>query len=76
MGKVKTDDGVYGLGRTLIRAGSQSPVMSLWKVSYRAPQELMVAYSQGLLRGEGRTQALRRVELRMLRSPDRRHPCF
>jgi CHAT domain-containing protein len=50
--------------------------MSLWKVPDRATRELMEAYYGGLLRGEGRGEALRRVQLRMLRQPATRHPFY
>jgi CHAT domain-containing protein len=76
VGEVKNGDGVYGLRRALVLAGSESQVMSLWKVSDRATKDLMVAYYRGLLAGQGRTAALRRVQLRMLASPATRHPFY
>jgi CHAT domain-containing protein len=76
LGEVKNGDGVYGLRRALALAGSESQVMSLWQVADKATRELMVGYYTGLQRGEGRSEALRNVQLQMLRSRERRHPYY
>src|SRR5262245_4592338 len=75
-GEVKNGDGVYGLRRALALAGSESQVMSLWQVADKATRELMVGYYTGLQRGQGRSEALRNVQLQMLRSGERRHPYY
>ncbi|MDX6270948.1 MAG: hypothetical protein QOD28_2171 [Acidobacteriota bacterium] len=67
LGDVKNGDGVYGLRRALVLAGSESQVMSLWQVSDAATRDLMKAYYTRLQRGEGRTEALRQVQLEMLK---------
>lgn len=72
VGEVRTGDGVYGLRRALALAGSESQVMSLWKVSDDATRDLMVSYYKRLRAGEGRTEALRRVQLEMLRGGARK----
>ena len=66
LGDVKNGDGVYGLRRALVLAGSESQVMSLWQVSDTATRDLMKAYYTRLQRNEGRTEALRQVQLEML----------
>jgi CHAT domain-containing protein/lipopolysaccharide biosynthesis regulator YciM len=76
LGEVKNGDGVYGLRRALVLAGAESQVMSLWEVADKATRELMVGYYTGLKQGEGRSEALRNVQLKMLRSRERRHPYF
>jgi CHAT domain-containing protein/Tfp pilus assembly protein PilF len=76
LGEVKNGEGVYGLRRSLVLAGSESQVMSLWKVDDRATRELMVGYYTGLKQGEGRSEALRNVQLKMLRTNNRRHPFY
>jgi CHAT domain-containing protein/tetratricopeptide (TPR) repeat protein len=68
VGEVKNGEGVYGLRRALVLAGSESQMMSLWQVSDKATKDLMVGYYKRLLAGEGRTEALRQVQLEMLRS--------
>jgi CHAT domain-containing protein/Flp pilus assembly protein TadD len=68
LGEVKNGEGVYGLRRALVLAGSESQVMSLWQVSDAATRDLMAAYYQRLQAGEGRTEALRQVQLGMIKS--------
>lgn len=68
VGEVRSGEGVYGLRRALVLAGSESQVMSLWQVSDEATRDLMISYYTRLMAGEGRTEALRQVQLEMLRS--------
>jgi CHAT domain-containing protein len=68
LGEVRNGEGVYGLRRALVLAGSESQVMSLWQVSDAATRDLMAAYYKRLKEGEGRTEALRQVQLMMIRS--------
>ncbi|HLM56613.1 MAG TPA: tetratricopeptide repeat protein, partial [Pyrinomonadaceae bacterium] len=68
VGEVKNGEGVYGLRRALVLAGSESQVMSLWQVDDAATRDLMVAYYRRLRAGEGRTEALRQVQLQMIRA--------
>jgi CHAT domain-containing protein/Tfp pilus assembly protein PilF len=76
VGEVKNGDGVHGLRRALVLAGSESQVMSLWSVSDKATRELMVSYYRLLQQGEGRGEALRRVQWEMLKRVNRRHPYY
>lgn len=76
VGDVLNGEGVYGLRRALVLAGSESQVMSLWQVRDAAVTDLMVKYYTRLKAGEGRTEALRQVQLDTLNSPARRHPYF
>ena len=68
LGEVKNGEGVYGLRRALVLAGSESQVMSLWQVSDAATRDLMVEYYKRLQAGEGRTEGLRQVQLKMIKS--------
>jgi CHAT domain-containing protein len=76
VGSVRNSDGVYGLRRALVLAGSESQVMSLWQVSDTATRDLMTAYYGRLAAGGGRAEALREVQLGMLRSRLLSHPFF
>lgn len=76
VGEVKNGDGVYGLRRALVLAGSEAQMISLWAVSDSGTQELMSEYYKRLKAGEGRSEALRNVQLKMLKNPRRRHPFY
>jgi CHAT domain-containing protein len=60
----------------LVLAGSETQVMSLWAVSDDATRELMVSYYRKLQEGDGRGDALRQVQLEMLKNARRRHPFY
>jgi len=76
LGEVAVGEGVYGLRRALVIAGAEAQLMSLWKVDDAATRELMTAYYQRLAAGEGRAEALRRVQLEMLANPARSRPLY
>src|SRR6266511_2133325 len=76
VGEVKNGEGVFGLRRALSLAGSETQVMSLWPVSDRGARDLMIEYYKALVRGEGRGDGLRRMQLEMLKRKDRRHPFY
>ena len=76
VGEVKNGDGVHGLRRALVLAGAETQFMSLWTISDKATRELMVAYYGRLKQGQGRGQALRQVQLEMLKNVNRRHPYY
>ena len=76
VGEVKKGEGVYGLRRSFVLAGSESQVMSLWKVRDDATRDLMIAYYANLYQGRGRGEALRLVQMQMQRDPRRKHPYY
>jgi CHAT domain-containing protein len=76
LGEVKNGDGVYGLRRAFMLAGTKTLVMSLSPVSDYVTRGLMTAYYKGLKQGQGRGAALRQVQLGMLKRKDRAHPFY
>lgn len=76
LGEVKNGEGVYGLRRAFMLAGTESLVMSLWSVSDLVTRELMTNYYKNLKAGMGRGESLRQVQLEMLRKPNRQHPFY
>lgn len=58
-----TGDGVVGLSRSLIAAGAQSTVVSLWAVPDAPTAELMVAFYENLVQGQDKAQSLRQAML-------------
>ena len=76
VGEVRNGEGVYGLRRAFVIAGAESLVMSMWPVSDNVTRELMTGYYKNLKQGIGRGESLRRVQLEMLKRPDRKHPFY
>jgi CHAT domain-containing protein/Tfp pilus assembly protein PilF len=76
VGEVRNGEGVQGLRRALVLAGSESQVMSLWPVTDEGAKEMMIEYYKALRRGERRSEGMRQVQLMMLRSEKRRHPFY
>ncbi|MBI4749668.1 MAG: tetratricopeptide repeat protein [Acidobacteria bacterium] len=76
LGEVKNGDGVFGLRRALVLAGSEAQMMSLWAVSDTGTRELMTEYYRRLKAGEGRSEALRNTQLKLLKDPKRQHPFY
>lgn len=76
IGEAKNGDGVYGLRRALVLAGSEAQVISLWSVSDQETGALMVDYYKRLKAGEGRSDALRNAQLSMLKNPKLQHPFY
>jgi CHAT domain-containing protein len=75
VGELEAGEGVYGLRRSLVVAGTATQVMSLWKVDDKATEGLMVAFYERLLRGKlGRAASMREAQLAVRR--DRPHPYY
>lgn len=67
LGDIRNGEGVYGLRRALVEAGSESQIVSLWNVNDEATRVLMIDYYKRILRmGEGRSEALRAAQLNMI----------
>jgi CHAT domain-containing protein/Flp pilus assembly protein TadD len=76
LGDIKVGDGLYGLRRALVIAGSQSQVLSLWLVDDAGTKDLMVKYYQNLKAGKGRHEALREAQMNLLKTPGYEHPYY
>jgi CHAT domain-containing protein/tetratricopeptide (TPR) repeat protein len=66
LGSVRAGDGVYGLRRALVLAGSEAQLTTLWKVADTETAQLMADYYRRLARGEGRSEALRSAQVALL----------
>jgi CHAT domain-containing protein len=76
LGEVRNGEGVYGLRRALVLAGSETQIMSLWPVLDKQTRDLMVGYYRRLLKGEGRGEALRQIQLETLKDAKLQHPYY
>jgi CHAT domain-containing protein len=77
LGQVANGEGVYGLRRAFAIAGAESQLLSLWQVDDFGTQSLMARYYEHLTAGMGRSEALRQVQLEMIRADDTySHPYY
>lgn len=76
LGEARHGEGVYGLRRSLMLAGAESQLTSLWLVNDATTKDLMKNYYIRLSRGEGRAEALRNVQRDTLRNKALRHPYY
>lgn len=67
-------EGIYGLRRAFVIAGSKSQLISLWKVDDNATKDLMVTYYERLKAGEGRREALHQIQQDWLEGKKYQHP--
>ena len=80
LGKVAVGEGIYGLKRAFVIAGTQTQMISLWRVDDEGTKDLMVAYYNKLLKEKkGRTQGLRELQLSMIngeKGENYQHPYY
>jgi len=66
-GKLEKGEGVTGLTRAFMYAGSPAVVASLWKVKDEATKELMIKFYENMIeKGMTKPEALRRAKLAMI----------
>jgi CHAT domain-containing protein/Tfp pilus assembly protein PilF len=75
LGTATASEGLLGLRRALVGAGTQTQVLSLWNVDDDATRDLMTAFYQALRSGQGRAQALRHAQT-SLRAGRYTHPSY
>lgn len=76
VGKVSNGEGVYGLRRSLVIAGAESLVMTLWQVDDFATKDLMAGFYKKLAAGKPRSAALRETQLEIAAKRDYAHPFY
>jgi len=67
-GKYFTGEGIMGLSRGFLLAGSRSVIVSLWPVASEATVELMTLFYQNLRSGKTKEASLRLAQLAMMDS--------
>jgi CHAT domain-containing protein/Tfp pilus assembly protein PilF len=67
LGKMERGEGVIGLTRAFLYAGTRAVTVSLWSVSDTATAELMEQFYQNLAAGMDRGRALQQAQIAMIR---------
>jgi CHAT domain-containing protein/Tfp pilus assembly protein PilF len=77
MGKLVRGEGIVGLTRAFMYAGSPAVIVSLWSVSDASTATLMGEFYRNLVKEKlSKTDALRKAQLFMLRDAKFAHPFF
>jgi CHAT domain-containing protein/Tfp pilus assembly protein PilF len=75
LGKQVRGEGVIGLTRAFLYAGTPSVVVSLWQVRDQSTAELMVQFYRHLVKGQrSKAEALKQAKLALIGSKDFAHP--
>ena len=75
-GKLEKTEGLLGLNRAFIYAGTPNVVFSLWKVYDKVSADLMVDFYQYVLEGEDYSASLRKAKLKLLENEATATPHF
>jgi CHAT domain-containing protein len=77
LGKMIRGEGIIGLSRAFMYAGTPSVVMSLWSVSDYSTSIFMQRYYENLIKkGQSKTQALRLTRISMIKEKEYAHPFY
>ncbi len=71
LGEIKAGEGVYGLQRSLLVAGANTLLMSLWKVDDQATQDFMTNFYQNWVTSGNKYEAFRTTQLQMSKKYDK-----
>jgi CHAT domain-containing protein len=77
LGKMVRGEGMIGLTRSFIYAGTPSVISSLWSVSDASTAELMLRFYENLIQRKlSKTDALRRAQITMITDGQYAHPFY
>lgn len=79
LGKIRKGEGIIGLTRALLYAGSKNIIVSLWPVSDNSTSALMIDFYKNLLNGKKResySQWLREAKLKMIEEGKYSNPFY
>ncbi len=79
LGKIKKGEGLIGLTRALLYAGSKNIIVSLWKVADKSTKQLMVDFYADMLENENKpdyAKSLQKAKLKMIAEKKYAHPFY
>jgi CHAT domain-containing protein len=66
LGEIKAGEGVYGLQRAFLVAGTEALIMSLWKVNDAATQELMNLFYTNWTKNSDKQKAFKQAQQQLM----------
>jgi CHAT domain-containing protein/Tfp pilus assembly protein PilF len=79
LGKIMKGEGIIGLTRALLYAGTRNIIVSLWQVSDQSTSDLMIDFYDFLLKGNREnsySECLRKAKLKMIAGEAYSHPFY
>ncbi|MBS1977751.1 MAG: CHAT domain-containing protein [Bacteroidetes bacterium] len=76
LGKIVQGEGVMGLTRGWLYAGTKNIIVSLWKVADASTSELMIEFYNHLLEGRSKSAALRSAKMKLLANDEYADPYY
>jgi len=79
LGKINEGEGIIGLTRALLYAGSKNIIVSLWQVSDESTSDLMINFYKNLLENNKKqnySKNLRNAKLKMIKEGKFAHPYY
>jgi CHAT domain-containing protein/Tfp pilus assembly protein PilF len=79
LGKIQKGEGIIGLTRALLYAGTKNIIVSLWQVADQSTSDLMVDFYKSLLNQRANSsysQSLRTAKLKMISEGKYAHPMY
>jgi len=78
LGKINKGEGIIGLTRALLYAGSKNIIVSLWQVSDESTSDLMIDFYNNLLNTKNKSfsDPLRKAKLKMISEGKFAHPFY
>ena len=74
LGEYSRGEGVTGMTRAVMYAGTPSVCVSLWSVSDKGTKDFFIMFYTKLLSGQNKDEALRQTKLEMIKSAEYSHP--
>ena len=77
-GQLYSGEGILSLARGVVFAGSESVVMSMWKIDDRSGSDIVKLYYDYLKKGYSKSMSLKKARIKFINSADqlRSHPYF
>jgi CHAT domain-containing protein len=76
LGKISKGEGIIGLTRALIYAGSNNLVVSLWRVGDASTSLLMTDFYRSMLQGSSYAESLSNAKIGMINSKEYSSPYY